>query len=349
MKSFLPVLIIVILLAGAILLITSNPKEKAPAPTQSTETPAAPPAPQTRTEHSAPPTHARPTPQPGPVAVAPPDAIEIIREGGKDAPPPPEINDPAWKNLSPTDQEKLEKQLRELEAEKLGSMKLPHRIAGIASRGTAVDIHMVLTLLAKPETEHSALAALGLVRNPHAKADIAATIKPKITDPRMDISFAAVRSYSQLLGDGAIPEVQQYIARGWQAHNGYELHVCTAGVKALAENKTPAGAMAIASLLNDAPRPEWLPDYGTEIVAAMEQLARYASLKEAAGQPTELLTVRDIAIKALDDYAEALRRKMPDSTNPPGRQYYQEKINEALTLSRNIMENTFADKPTPPR
>lgn len=236
--------------------------------------------------------------------------------------------DVAWQTLPPEDQALFVQRLGVLKANFLDRpRKLREQLIGLAQAGTAIDIHMLLAFIDDPQNREAAIEALGYVANPHARSNLAARVRLVIADPGVSLSMVAIRSYARLLGDAAIPEVRQYIDGGWRAHNGSELMVCGAGVKALGDIPTPASAAALVELLNNAPSRLWLPDFGSEVVCALVRVIPSTTV----GQPTT--GNAENAQRALLTYADTLRRKMPGPDNAPGRAYYEVKIREAVTAA----------------
>lgn len=266
--------------------------------------------------------------------------VEVIREGGVATPSQSlaSAQNTSWGPLSVAESTLFSNRLDKMMDEyKDRPRKLGAQFMGLANRGNSIDLHLIMAFLDTPSGGIPAIEALGYVENVNARPELSLLLKGKMDSGNIPISVAAVKSYARIQGDDAIPDIEGFITRGWLSQNGCELDLCVAGVKALGEIRTPAGVVALISQLREAGSPGWLPDFGSEVVATLDQ---WAPPSVTAGR-----VPREEIRRALLSYAEVLRRKMPGPENEPGRVYYEQKIQEALSAAGRVSAPALSPVP----
>lgn len=275
------------------------------------------------------------------VAAVPEEGVEIVRESRVAAPMEGVVaaENAPWGPLSAAESTQFSNRLQRLMDDYADRpRKLGAQFIGLANRGNSIDVHLILAFVGTPSGDIPALEALGYVKNINARAELSALLKEKMESGKMNVAMAAVKSFARIQGDDAISDVERFISRGWQSASGYEVELCAAGVSALGEIRTPAGVVAVISQLHDAERPAWLLDFGSCVVATLDQMGQRSpgqttpdSIHERSEIPRELIH------QALLNYAAVLRKKMPGPSNKPGQVYYEQKIQEAERAAQRVL------------
>jgi hypothetical protein len=272
-----------------------------------------------------------PGPTPLPVAPPPPaapavqqDPLAVAEVPWKAAP----AAAGAWSGPTPEADREVLRRIEALRARPLGTRRLAQALAAAAASGDAVAIRMLLRLAEEPGFECQALVALGGVRRPEAQAEVAVRLTSLLASPTNEIRFVAIRSLARVRGDAAVPQVVAFVDRSLNTRDGFEQAAGCAGVAALGEIRSDAGVSALAGLLKGGARPDWLPDFGSEVLATLRRL-----LAPAPGQPALPEPTIEAVRNAARCYAADLRRKLPGPDNPPGRAYIEAKIRETEELA----------------
>lgn len=256
--------------------------------------------------------------------------VEVVREGAATAPAPVnhQVSSDRWGPLTTAENRDVEDRLAALRGRALGPRKFQAALQEAARSDDLIAIRVVLKLADDLEAELPALEALGLVRYEPAYPDVAAKLHQKLSAASPAVRAAALNSFARIAGDAAIPDAERFIREGWQAGNGHELEVCLEGVRALGQIRSEAGLRALASILKGGARPDWLPDFGSAVIAT---LASSVQSYEPDGAGSSGICSR--VLREVEGYAADLDRKRPGADNPPGRAYIEDKIAEADSLA----------------
>lgn len=205
----------------------------------------------------------------------------------------------------------VEERVKRLKSSSLRPRDFQARIKNMARSGDEVSVGILIALSDERYEELAVVEALGAVRRPGQRQRVGEHLRGKLADSSLSVLMASLQSYARVMGDASIPVVKESIRDQWRRPDGHGEMVCKAAVQGLGSIPTPAAQAALIAELDRVTEPGWLPDYGSAVVAELGK----RNTPEAAA--------------ALRTYADALERKMPPENNPPGRQYYQEKIAEA--------------------
>ena len=192
---------------------------------------------------------------------------------------------------------------------------IEERLAQITELGARSDEQSMLTLMAlgnaSTYVNYAAIEALGSVRQP----EVIAYLRNKLSDPDARIIASAVRSYGQLLGDDAVPDLLGVIQANQMRPDGFEQSIRTQAVETLGEIGSDHATPTLVAELGHAGDPAWDLEYGSTVVLALRHI----------GDPA--------ATPGLDRYAAQLTARLPDDSPrfAPTRQYVEQKIAEVRT------------------
>jgi hypothetical protein len=94
-------------------------------------------------------------------------------------------------------------------------------------------------------------------------------LKDKLHAADARLATYAVRSYTAVAGDRAVPELLIVLARSRTREDGFAAAVQTAAVQALAGSRQPTVASSLAAELGRAGEPGWDLEYGSALVEAL--------------------------------------------------------------------------------
>lgn len=209
----------------------------------------------------------------------------------------------------------VEFRISQLKAASVRPQQFRARIRSMALRGDKVSVDTLIALSDEHHEEVAVVEALGEVHHRGQRQRVGEHLRGKIANGPFSVQMVALRSYARVMEDEGIPVLKESIQSQWSRPDGFGEMVCKAAVEGLGDIPTAAAQAALIAELDRVSEPGWLPDYGSAVVA---ELAKRKSPATCA---------------ALRQYADALASKMPAEDNPPGRQYYQEKIAEARAAS----------------
>lgn len=209
--------------------------------------------------------------------------------------------------------------VRKLKSSTLRPREFQTRIRSIAIRGDSAGVETLIALSDEHYEELAIVEALGEVRRQGQRQRVGTHLRGKIADRPLRVMMAAYRSYARVMEDEAIPVLTESIHEQWRRPDGFGEMVCKAAIQAMGGIPSQAAQTALIAELERVNEPGWLPDYGSAVV---EELGKRRSAEASA---------------ALQHYADALEKRMPPENNPPGRAYYEEKIEEARRAASGWM------------
>ena len=213
-----------------------------------------------------------------------------------------------------------EKRAQAIRDANLGTRALPAELARIAREGTDEGLQTLLILSREPTGKGlEALMALRMLNGSTQRAAAAAELERRIKEGDVRVVVPAIESYVALRGDGSIDEARRFIEINYRRQDGYGVQVCSAAVNALGKLDTESANTLLMQELNRASEPDWIPDYGSVVIKALVK-------PDSRNRPSPAV------LDALEKYARGLKERMPGHDNPPGRQYYEEKIAEVREL-----------------
>jgi hypothetical protein len=155
-------------------------------------------------------------------------------------------------------------------------------------------------------------------------------LRRHLTNDSPGVAGGALAPYVRIRGDAAVPDVQSFLCRNRDRTDGLAEAMGALAVRALGDLDTAAGDEVLIAELARGAEPGWLPDYGSDVVRALAKPGRKAVERSVGGarvtRPKRPLS--PAARAAMEAYAASLTRRLPGEDNPPGRRYYQEKIDE---------------------
>ena len=242
--------------------------------------------------------------------------------------------------------------MQAIRASARGTRQTRQTMADLVRQGDDDSIEVLLRLSREQgDLASAALSALGEVTGSQLRARVAGELQRRMGDGVADAVSAAVVGYIRVMGDEALAEARAFLRRNGDRPDGSGQAVCTAAAKALGELDTPAADQVLIEELGRGMEPGWLPDYGSEVVRALAKPDRKTVERNVRGfrsvHPKRALSPE--ARGALVNYAACLVKKMPGPDNPPGRTYYQEKIEEVRAALAGEKAEAGTPAPPPPR
>ncbi len=204
------------------------------------------------------------------------------------------------------------------------------------ARSSEFDARVVLALAGEAWSDEAAVTALGLVKFPALKDETLNLLWSKTRGADSAVVCAALKSYGQVAGSEAAPKLGEYIQSNYRRPDGLGEQVCGGAADSLAEISGDASLGVLLSELRRVDQRDWMPDYGSRVVTA---LGRHDQLNAGTGwmpktRKPELRGKNKVQIRrALLEYAERLRARLPGPTDPNGQRYLEEKIDEAVKLA----------------
>lgn len=183
-------------------------------------------------------------------------------------------------------------------------------IAELAKRGDARALDVLMALGGeRAYLSWAAVEALGAFSRSPEKAAVQAYLKEKLRAADAQTVCAAVRGYAALMGSDGVEELAAMLPVNRTRADGHQEMVCAAIVQALGETASPRATPILAAELERCGDKNWSLEYGSRVLSAMRTV------------PSEE------ARKAASAYAASLEARQP--ANPPAKQYYEAKIQEA--------------------
>lgn len=236
----------------------------------------------------------------------------------------------------PISTEQIQKEMERVKKDLSGRPKpLAEELKRMAAK-SEFYVKVVLALAGEEWCAEVAVEALGLVRDPVMKEEVMVFLWGKTSGASVELACDALKSYGMVGGAEAVPKLGEYILGNYRRPDGFGESVCAAAVQALSEIPGDASLEVLLSELKRGREKDWLPDYGSKVIAAVGRhdmksggISWVPESRQVGltGKNKEQIRV------ALLDYAESLRAKLPGPTNPIGQQYLEEKIAEAETLA----------------
>lgn len=155
----------------------------------------------------------------------------------------------------------------------------------------------------------AAVEALGNIKNAAGKQRIVNYLSGKLAAQDLKVLSAAIRSYGELRGGQAVPELAELIRRNRVREDGFEYMVLTAAVRTLRRIGSRDAVPILSEELERSEQKGWSLEYGSELVEALDAIGSEESRK------------------ALLAYAERLSARVPD--DPLAGTYFRQKISEA--------------------
>ncbi len=259
--------------------------------------------------------------------------------------------------------EKIASRVERFKAAKHGARVSSTALAAWAKSGGDVSIGALLLLSRDPAWADLVLEAIGTLRkHPKGAERLEEHLLDRINGEDVRLKCHAIKIYGQINPEKAVPELESVIRSNWGRPDGYGELICEAAVEGLARAGTADARALLMSQLERVSEPDWLPDYGSVVVAALvkrrenqnksgkiKSFSPETAFAQEEKKPADALLAGNQGMsapllpeirEALLRYADALSLKMPPEDNPPGRQYIGEKIKEAREKAR---ENAQSD------
>ena len=227
-----------------------------------------------------------------------------------------------------------------LQTAQMGGRRMAEELLRLARQGDDDGVGALAILSREPgDARMSAIEALGSVQTEKMRSRACEELRKLLGDSDVSVECAAVRGYIRVVEDSKLDEARSFIRGNWGRADGWGERVCEAAVRALGERDTADADRLLMEELQRVREPDWLPDYGSTVVAALARTDLKTTDRSAPGRIRSRRArgmTADVAA-ALDAYAEALERRMPGPDNPPGRKFYEEKITEARSAKMKRM------------